>query len=97
MTFSGYLLNSHRVKALEAQISESEAEASRLLRMLEQVKEIKLESERGEKRKMDDLTREIETQKAEIDSLRSRVKQYSDYDELKRELEIMKVISISWG
>ncbi len=30
-------------------------------------------------------------QVSEVDSFRQKIKQYSDYDELKRELEIMKV------
>jgi homeobox protein cut-like len=33
-------------------------------------------------------------QVAEIETLKTKVKQYSDYDEIKRELEIMKVSSI---
>jgi hypothetical protein len=30
-------------------------------------------------------------QRTEIESLKARVKQFGDYDEIKRELEIMKV------
>lgn len=30
-------------------------------------------------------------QVAEVDNLKQRLKQYNDYDEIKRELEIMKV------
>jgi homeobox protein cut-like len=84
-----------RVKAMESQISDLEAEASRLLRALDQVKETKAESERAQQKKIDEMSRDVSTRSAEVDNLRAKVKQYSDYDELKRELEIMKVLNVS--
>ncbi|WVR07736.1 hypothetical protein IAU60_004779 [Kwoniella sp. DSM 27419] len=84
-----------KVKALESQITELEAEASRLLRALEQIKESKAESERTAKKQAEEASREIASQSAEIQSLKSKVKQYSDYDEVKRELEIMKFVEFS--
>lgn len=83
--------NRNRVKQQEDQIAELEAEASRLLRALEAAKDAKVDVERSEKKRVDDAAREIATQATEIENLRAKVKQYSDYDELKRELEIMKV------
>lgn len=94
-----------RVKQLETQISELEAEASRLLRALDQVKEAKAEGERSMKKKVDEATKEAaghvsicvsdvlqaDKEAAEIETLRAKVKQFGDYDEIKRELEIMKV------
>ncbi len=80
-----------RVTTLETQISELEAEASRLLKALDSLKEAKAESERTEKKRAEESAKEIVTQSAEIESLRSKVKQFADYDEIKRELEIMKV------
>jgi homeobox protein cut-like len=80
-----------RVKALETQITELEAEASRLLRALDSLKEAKAEQERESSKKAEEATKEISTLTAEIDGLKSRVKQFGDYDEIKRELEIMKV------
>lgn len=47
-----------RVKALENQISELEAEASRLLRALDQVKAAKTESERTLQKKVDEAVKE---------------------------------------
>jgi len=47
---------------LESQISELEAEASRLLRALDSVKEVKVEVERTEKRKADDAAKELQKQ-----------------------------------
>ncbi len=34
-------------------------------------------------------------QAAEVDQLKAKIKQYADYDEIKRELEIMKVCSLT--
>lgn len=50
------------VKALESQISELEAEASRLLRTLDSIKEAKAEIERTEKRKAEEAARELANQ-----------------------------------
>lgn len=80
-----------RVKKLESQISDLEAEASRLLRALDQSKDAMAESERQAKRRADESAKETSGLKSEVDSLKNRVKQYADYDEVKRELEIMKV------
>jgi homeobox protein cut-like len=88
------------------QIAELEAEASRLLKALDQLKEAKSESERVLQRKVDEAVKDAATQvicssnldlssaydqATEIESLRGKVKQFGDYDEIKRELEIMKV------
>ncbi|WWD19588.1 hypothetical protein CI109_104049 [Kwoniella shandongensis] len=84
-----------KVKALESQITELEAEASRILRALESVKEAKAESERVAKKQAEEAAKELVSQTAEIESLKTKVRQYSDYDELKRELEIMKYVEFS--
>ena len=51
-----------RVKALEGQISELEAEASRLLRALDTAKEARTEAERTEKRKSDEAAKDSSMQ-----------------------------------
>ncbi|WRT70279.1 uncharacterized protein IL334_007277 [Kwoniella shivajii] len=84
-----------KVKALESQIEELEAEASRLLRALDQIKEQKSESERAARKKEDELSKEVASQATEIQNLKNKVKQYGDYDEIKRELEIMKYVEFS--
>lgn len=53
-------------------------------------------------RKVEDLSRQLEASAKEIDGYKERLKQYGDYDEIKRELEIMKVRlpfvwSSAWG
>lgn len=50
------------MKALESQISELEAEASRLLRALDQAKEAKAEVERTQRKKAEDAAKEIASQ-----------------------------------
>ena len=51
-----------RVKSLEGQISELESEASRLLRALDTAKEAKAEVERTERKRAEELSREVTTQ-----------------------------------
>lgn len=76
---------------LESQISDLQTEASRLIRSLDEQKDF-AEKERIEVgRKVDELTREKTAKAKEVEELKERVKQFADYDEVKRELEIMKV------
>lgn len=42
-------------------------------------------------RKVEELSKERDARTAEVDELKQRMKQFADYDEVKRELEIMKV------
>lgn len=50
------------MKSLEGQISELESEASRLLRALDTAKEAKAEVERTERKRAEELAREVATQ-----------------------------------
>ena len=50
------------VKSLEGQIGELESEASRLLRALDTAKEAKAEMERTEKKRAEELAREVSAQ-----------------------------------
>ncbi|WWC71958.1 uncharacterized protein I206_105917 [Kwoniella pini CBS 10737] len=84
-----------KVKVLESQIEDLEAEASRLLRALDEIKERNAESQKAAKKKEDELVKEVASQNTEIHGLKTKVKQYSDYDEIKRELEIMKYVEFS--
>jgi homeobox protein cut-like len=52
----------HRVRTLESQISELEAEATRLLQTLDALKESRSESERIERKKADESAKEIASQ-----------------------------------
>lgn len=76
---------------LESQITDLETEASRLIRSLDTQKEL-LETERASSSKRIEALEKDQVEKdREIESCRDRLKQFGDYDELRRELEIMKV------
>lgn len=80
-----------KVKALEAQIEELHSETSRMLNTLEAQKDAATRERQERERREEEVKRHAATTEAEIKLLRSKVQQYSDYDEVKRELEIMKV------
>ncbi|KAH8828570.1 CASP C terminal-domain-containing protein [Flagelloscypha sp. PMI_526] len=86
---------SEKVKALEAQISELEVEVERLNRSLETQKQTTQDTEHAWKRKVDEAVREASKKASEVDALKTRLKGYSDYDEIKRELEIMKYVEFA--
>jgi homeobox protein cut-like len=84
-----------RVTILESQITELESEASRLIRSLDVQKEL-LETERAESgKRIEALEKDQAEKDKEIESCKERLKQFGDYDELRRELEIMKVGLVS--
>ncbi|KZO93071.1 hypothetical protein CALVIDRAFT_519337 [Calocera viscosa TUFC12733] len=81
-----------KVKTLDNQITELEAETARLLQAFDDQKEARLEGESSARRRIEELTRDLASKNAEIDGLRSKLKQQADYDEVKRELSIMKYV-----
>ncbi|GAA5988242.1 hypothetical protein JCM10908_002127 [Rhodotorula pacifica] len=84
-----------RVETLEAQVSDLQSEASRLIRSLESQKE-QFDAERVDlSKKVEALEKEQVAKDGEIASFKDRMKQYQDYDELKRELEIMKYVEFA--
>ncbi|GAA5935894.1 uncharacterized protein JCM15063_001840 [Sporobolomyces koalae] len=84
-----------KVIALESQIADLESESSRLIRSLDAQKEL-LETERGaSSRRIEALEKDQVEKEREIDSCKERLKQFGDYDELRRELEIMKYVEFA--
>jgi homeobox protein cut-like len=79
------------VTVLESQISDLQTEASRLIRLLDEQKDLADKERKEVGRKVDELTKEKTAKAKEVEDLKERVKQFADYDEVKRELEIMKV------
>lgn len=72
-------------------MSELQAEATRLITALDEQKAA-ADAERIEAAKKDEeLSKERTARMEEVEELRQKMKQFADYDELKRELEIMKV------
>ncbi|PFH53829.1 hypothetical protein AMATHDRAFT_73241 [Amanita thiersii Skay4041] len=86
---------SDRVETLESQVSALEAETERLSRALESQKLVASEAQISGVRRVEEISREINKKAAEIDHLKSRLKHVSDYDEIKRELEILKYVEFS--
>jgi len=80
-----------RTKRLEAQLADSESECARLLRTLDQAKAERERVETESAKRKEEVERELTKTKNELDTARSKIKLYADYDEIKRELEIMKV------
>ncbi|KAI0358369.1 hypothetical protein OH77DRAFT_1494092 [Trametes cingulata] len=84
-----------RIKEYEAKISELESETDRLSQALEAQKRATEEAQSAAAKKVEELSREVQKRSAEVDQLRTKLKQYSDYDEIKRELEIMKFVEFA--
>ncbi|KAK0212836.1 CASP C terminal-domain-containing protein [Desarmillaria ectypa] len=86
---------SDRAKSLQAQVTEYEAELERTSQTLELQKAATSELEAHIKKTSDDFAKEMQKKASEIDTLRNRLKQYNDYDEIKRELDIMKYVEFA--
>ncbi|KAG2016154.1 hypothetical protein CC2G_009349 [Coprinopsis cinerea AmutBmut pab1-1] len=86
---------SDKVKTLETQISELEAESERLSRSLENQKALTSEVEQNGIRKAKEITDELQRKAAEVETLKQRLARLSDYDEIKRELEIIKYVEFA--
>ncbi|BGP40941.1 hypothetical protein JCM10449v2_004906 [Rhodotorula kratochvilovae] len=84
-----------RVEALESQVSDLQTEASRLMRSLDAQNDA-FEAERADLvKRVDVLERDQLVKDREIEAAREKIRQYADYDEVKRELEIMKYVEFA--
>ncbi|PPQ89695.1 hypothetical protein CVT25_014096 [Psilocybe cyanescens] len=86
---------SERVKSLETQVVDLETETETLSQSIETQKLKTLEIESAGQRKIEELSKEVQKKSAETEQLRTKLKKLSDYDEIKRELEIMKYVEFS--
>lgn len=82
---------------LETQLADLENECSRLLRTLEQVKSEREQARIAAEKQRETAEKETSKMTTELETARSKVKLYADYDEIKRELEIMKVRFCGFG
>ncbi|KAL0068825.1 hypothetical protein AAF712_004155 [Marasmius tenuissimus] len=87
--------SSERVKSLEQQVTALETEVERVSRALETQRRVTEELEMASSKKVNEMTREVERKVAEVESLKHRMKKFHDYDEIKRELEIMKYVEFA--
>ncbi|KAG8907946.1 hypothetical protein FRB99_001454 [Tulasnella sp. 403] len=97
-TYDERIMNyEERIKGLESQISVLEHESSRLMQALEAQKSLTAEAEALVVKRGEEMAKELSQKSSEIDGLRQKVKQYADYDEIKRELGIMKFVEFAGG
>jgi homeobox protein cut-like len=92
-------------------VNELESEAARLAKSLDSHKAAAQEFEAAANRKAEDLSKELidkvcdsplafthisrRLQTSQVGQLKQRLQSYHDYDEIKRELEIMKVLNLA--
>ncbi|KAF8331111.1 CASP C terminal-domain-containing protein [Cantharellus anzutake] len=81
-----------KIKSLETDLADMEQETSRLLRTLDDQKTAFSAKELALRKRIDDGLREVAVKEGDNESLRARLRHFSDYDEIKRELEIMKYV-----
>ncbi|KAJ3550102.1 hypothetical protein NM688_g5108 [Phlebia brevispora] len=86
---------SDRVKQLEAKVAELESETDRLSAALDAQKKATTEAQAAAAKKAEETSRELQKKDGEVSQLRQKIKQYGDYDEIKRELEIMKYVEFA--
>ncbi|KAA1127872.1 hypothetical protein PGTUg99_011073 [Puccinia graminis f. sp. tritici] len=84
-----------RIQTLESQITELQNETTRLLSTLETQKNTIGEYQEQRSKIETEYTRQIKKSEQEISTLKEKVSQFSDYDEIKRELEIIKYVEFA--
>ncbi|KAF7782308.1 hypothetical protein Agabi119p4_1684 [Agaricus bisporus var. burnettii] len=87
--------SSDHVRGLEAQISDLEAETGRLSRAFEQQRTSSAEIEAFANKKVEEFSRELQKKTLDVDQLKQKLRNFHDYDEIKRELEIMKYVEFA--
>ncbi|KAF5322540.1 hypothetical protein D9619_001570 [Psilocybe cf. subviscida] len=86
---------SDRVKNLVSQVANLEDETETLSRSLEAQKLKVSEIEADGRKRVDELAKELAKKTSEVEQLRQKLRGLDDYDEIKRELEIMKFVEFS--
>ena len=81
----------YRTKRLESQLADAESECARLSRTLDQVKAERERIQAEATSRREEVERELGMTKNELEVAKGKIRLYADYDEIKRELEIMKV------
>lgn len=83
--------SAEKVRSLENQVADLQSEASRLMRSMDLQKEEASRREQESTKRFNDANASQSRAETEAASLREKVRHFADYDEVKRELEIMKV------
>ncbi|KAG1878331.1 CASP C terminal-domain-containing protein [Suillus subluteus] len=83
--------SSERVRSLTTRLSELESEYTRLEGAVDVARSAAARSEE----RISEKAREADTARAGVDALKTKLKTYADYDEVKRELEILKYVEFA--
>ncbi|KAG1799686.1 CASP C terminal-domain-containing protein [Suillus plorans] len=83
--------SSERVRSLTTRLSELESERTRLESAVDVARSAAARSED----QISEKAREADSARAEVDTLKIKLKTYADYDEVKRELEILKYVEFA--
>ncbi|KAI0256284.1 CASP C terminal-domain-containing protein [Lactifluus subvellereus] len=86
---------SDRVKRLESQVTSLESEVDRLSQSLNAQKAATAAVETSARKAAEEHAKEASSSAREIEQLRQSLKGFADYDEIKRELEIMKYVEFA--
>ncbi|EIW82884.1 hypothetical protein CONPUDRAFT_71560 [Coniophora puteana RWD-64-598 SS2] len=86
---------SEHVRSLTAQLESVTESYDRLQASLDTQRASATEVEQDTRRRVDAFTKELTERDREIESLKSKLKTCADYDEVKRELEIMKYVEFA--
>jgi len=86
---------SDRVQGLESQVASLESEVDRLSQSLNAQRAVASGAEASARKAAEEHARESSTNAREIEQLKLLLKSYADYDEIKRELEIMKYVEFA--
>ncbi|KAG1729204.1 CASP C terminal-domain-containing protein [Suillus paluster] len=83
--------SSERVRSLTTRLSELESECTRLEGAVDVARGAAAQSQE----RISEKAREADFARAEVDALKAKLKTFADYDEVKRELEILKYVEFA--
>ncbi|KAI9511170.1 CASP C terminal-domain-containing protein [Russula earlei] len=84
-----------RRNTIQSQVTSLESEVDRLSRSLSAQRVVASEVETRARKAAEEHAREASNKAREIEQLKQSLKSYADYDEIKRELEIMKYVEFA--
>ncbi|GBE81022.1 CASP C terminal-domain-containing protein [Sparassis latifolia] len=83
---------SDQLKELESKVSDLETETDRLSQALEAQKVATKAAQATAAKKAEEAAKELRKKSNDVDQLKQKLRQYDDYDEIKRELDVMKYV-----
>ncbi|BFZ61164.1 hypothetical protein YB2330_002223 [Saitoella coloradoensis] len=86
-----------RAQQLDARVRELEEDLEKVSKTLQKAKEDRVMTEGDSKKKIAVLEKDLERKGEEAESLRKKLREFDDYDEIKRELEMFKAVEFNTG